>query len=197
MATYNDTPLEIIAAPFTAWLAAVGTAFPVVDAAPSGSWTKLGTSGAINYDESGVSIKHSQTIKKFRGLGATTPIKAFRTEEEHIISLTVYDLTLEAYKVALNANSITTVAASSGIAGHKSIPIERGLMVTQYALLVRGVSSYYDGVGQYEVPIVVQSGEPEVVFTKGDPAGLKLMFEALRHTSLGVGLLRMQTAAAS
>ena len=197
MPSYNDTPLEIIAAPFTVWRAAVGTAFPVVDAAPSGSWTKVGTQGAINYAESGVTVKKSQSLKFWRGLGAAAPIKAFRESEAITISFTLMDLTLEQYSAALNANTISTTAASSGVAGFKSIPMESGLIVAQYALLVRGVSSHYDGVGQYEVPIVVQSGEPEVVFVKADPAGLALTFEGLRHASLGLGLLRMQTAAAS
>jgi len=196
MASYNEAPLEIIAAPFTVWRAPVGTAFPVVDAAPSGTWTKIGANGAINYAESGVTVKKSQSLSMWRGLGAAAPIKAFRDQEGIEISFTLMDLTLEQYSAALNGNAVTTVAAGSGTAGFKTISMESGLLVTQYALLVRGVSAHFDGIGQYEVPIVVQSGEPETVFVKNDPAGLALTFQGLRHASLGLGLLRMQTAAA-
>lgn len=192
----NESPYEILAAPFTLWLASVGVSFPVVDAAPSASWTKLGTSGALDYGEGGVSIKHSQVITKFRGLGSTLYRKAFRTEEELIVKVTIHDLTLEQYKIALNGNAITTTAASSGVAGNKAINLERGLTVTQYALLVRGISPYGDYVGQFELPTVIQTGEPEVVFDKGNPAGLELSFEILKHASANP-TLRMQTAAAS
>lgn len=195
-ATYNETPYEIIAAPFTVWRASVGTSFPVVDAAPSGSWTKIGTSGALNYDEGGVTVKKSQALKFWRSLGSGAPIKAFRETEGLEINFKVMDLTLEQVAAALNGNTVTTVAAGSGTAGYKSIPMENGLIVQQYALLVRGVSAHFDGVGQWEIPIVVQSGELETVFVKGEPAGVALKFEALRHSSLGLGLLKMQTAAA-
>lgn len=196
MATYNETPLEIIAAPFTVWRAPVGTAFPVVDANPSGSWTKIGTSGALNYAESGVTVKKTQSLSFWRALGAAAPIKAFRDQEGIEISFTLMDLTLEQYSAALNGNTVTTQAAGSGTAGYKSIPLESGLLVTRYALLVRGVSAHFDGVGQYEIPIVVQSGEPETVYVKNEPAGLALTFQGLRDATLGLGVLRMQTAAA-
>lgn len=197
MATYNDTPLEIICAPYTVWRAPVATAFPVVDAAPSGSWTKIGTNGNVNYTEGGVTVKHGQTLKKIRGVGSTLVLKMVRTEEEHIISLMLMDLTLAQFSPALNGNSITTTAASSGVAGNKAINLERGLLVTQYALLVRGASPEYDGIAQYEIPIVGLISSQDVKFSKDDPAALQLEFEAIRHSSLGAGLLRVQTAAAS
>ncbi len=44
------------------------------------------------------------------------------------------------------------------------------------ALLIRGdASPYGDAYGsQYEIPACFQSGSPEPVFTKGEPAGLAL-----------------------
>jgi len=92
------------------------------------------------------------------------------------------DLTLEQYAQVLNGNTITTVPADTGEAGYKKIGLSRGLEVTQYALLIRGAkaSAYMeDGMAQYEVPIAVQVGEPEVVYVKGTPAGLNLEFQAL------------------
>jgi hypothetical protein len=66
--------------------------------------------------------------------------------------------------------------------GFKTLGLSRGLDVPQRALLVRGASAspYGEGwISQYEVPVVVQIGEPEVVFTKGEPAMLALEFVAL------------------
>lgn len=193
-----SNPVEIIATPFTVWLAAVGTAMPVTDAAPGGSWTKLGTSGPLNYGEEGVTIENPQTIVKWRSLGAAAPIAAFRTEEDTIIRLMLHDITLEQYRFALNGNAVATTAAGSGTAGFKTLSLERGLDVVTYALLARGGKSPYGAAFnmQYEIPIVFESGSPSVVFSKGAPAGLELSFEALRHSSGGIGRIVPQTALA-
>lgn len=175
-------PFEIVAQPFTLWVAAVGSTFPTIDEDPGVSWTKIGTSGDLNYTEDGVKVSHKQKVETFRALGSTGPRKAFRTEEEQMIALTVADLTLEQYAQALNNNAVSTVPAGVGTAGYKKIGMTRGLDVAQRALLIRGAkaSAYMEnGVAQYEVPIAVQVGEPEVVFVKGAPAGLSLEFQAL------------------
>lgn len=178
----NAKPYEIIAAPYTLWIAPVGTAFPAIDATPAGAWTKVGTSGDLNYTEDGVTVQHSQSVELWRSLGSPGPRKAFRTEEELRISLTLADVSLEQYALALNHNTVTTVAPGSGVAGKKTIGLSRGLDVPQRALLVRGnAASPYGETwnAQYEVPIAVQAAEPEVVFTKGEPASLALEWVAL------------------
>jgi hypothetical protein len=175
-------PFEILAQPFTAWIAAVGSAFPTVDEAPGGSWTKIGSSGDLNYTEDGVTISHEQTIEKFRPLGSTGARKAFRTEEDQMISFVLADMTLEQLKAALNGNSITTTAPGVGTAGTKKIGLSRGLEVTEYALLLRSSqgSAYGDDfVMQYEVPRCYQNSNPEIVYVKGEPAGVQMEFVAL------------------
>lgn len=174
-------PYEIIAAPFTVYWAPVGEAFPAIDAAPAGNWTKIGSSGDRNYSGEGVTIVHEQTVELFRSLGATGPIKASRTEESLMIRFTLWDLLLEQYRLALNANAVSTTAAGSGTAGFKQVELYRGLTVTTMALLVRGDVSP-EGAGwktQYQVPVCFQSGSPEPVFAKDAPAGLALEFAAL------------------
>ena len=178
----STIPYEIVAQPFTLWVADVGTAFPDIDTAPSGDWTKVGTSGDLNYTEDGVTITHSQSVELWRALGSTGPRKAFRTEEELRIALTVADISLEQYALALNYNTVTTTPAGVGTPGTKDIGLSRGLEVPQRALLVRGANASPYGTGwalQYEVPIVVQASEPEVVYVKGEPAGLALEFVAI------------------
>lgn len=168
-------PFEIIAAPFTAWLAPVATAFPAINVAVAGAWVKVGTSGDLNYMDSGVKVRHSHTIALWRALGDGGPRKAFRSEEELRISLVLADLTLEQYLLALNHNAVTETGIS------RKLGLSRGLAVVQKALLIRGAASpYAEGLNlQYEVPIAVQTGEPEPVFRKNEPAGLALEWTAL------------------
>ncbi|WP_225205387.1 hypothetical protein [Novosphingobium huizhouense] len=184
-------PFEIVGQPLSLWLAPVGTTFPLIGAAPSGSWALIGTSGTRNQDEGGVTTTHSQTIQKVRPGGTTGAVKAFRNEEDLSFKLTIWDLTLEQLKVALNANTLTTTAAGVGTAGFKSIGLSRGVDVTEYALLARGSSPYGDGMtAQYQVPRCFMSNSPAIVHRKGVPAGVELMFDALEDLSAASADLR-------
>lgn len=194
-----SAPYEILAGPVTAYVAAANTAIVQVDTAPGGSWTKLGTSGSDNYNEDGVTVTHEQTIEAFRALGTTGNRKAWRTEEAVMVEFTVHDLTAEQYKKALNDASITTTAAGSGIPGHKSIPMLQGHNVSLYALLLRteSQSPYGDSMNaQYWVPVCYQDENPEVVYKKGEPAGLKFKFASLEDATNGFGVYDAQTAVA-
>ncbi len=177
----NSLPYEIIAAPFEVYWAVVGTTFPLIDATPSASWTKVGSSGSLNYmDSEGVKVSHSQKMTLFRALGDAGSRKTFRTEEDLLIALTLADVTLEQYQHALNRNAITTSAASSGVAGFKKIGMSRGFSVDTVALLVRGPSPYGDQMNlQFEVPRAAQTGNPQVVMKKDTPIGLALEWTAL------------------
>lgn len=174
-------PFEIIAAPFTAWYAPFGTTFPLVDAAPTGDWVKIGTSGDESYDPEGVGVSHNQVVNPVRPLGSTGPVKMFRQEEELIIRFTLWDVSLEQYRLAVNSNAVTTTAAGSGTAGFKALPLYQGDQVATMALLLRAdVSPYGDGMKmQYEVPYCAMSGNPEPAYRKGEPTGLTLEFSAL------------------
>ena len=185
-------PLEILAAPITLWLAPVGTAFPLVTAAPPVAWVRVGTSGDASYDEDGLIVSHVQKIETVRAAGTTGPIKAFRTEEDLMISLKLMDISLEQYAVAMNAATVTTTAAAVAVPGVKRMPLMRGQNVTLYALLARGlISAYGDNfLGQYEVPRVFQSDNPKPVFKKGKPATLDLEFTALEDLSAASPLER-------
>lgn len=200
----NTAPLEIIAAPFDVYRAVVGTAFPLVSANPSASWSKIGSNGSLNYDDGeGVSIAHSQDFSFFRALGDAGVRKAFRTQEELRIKLKLYDITLEQYKAALNDNAITATAASTGVPGSKKLGLSRGFSVATMALLIRGnVSPYGTNASwnmQYEIPIAAQIGNPEVIYKKSEPVGLALEWMVLVDPSASTsderfGRLVAQTA---
>lgn len=176
----NDSPYEIIAAPFEVYIAPVGTAFPAIDESPTAPWALVGKNGSLNTTDDGVTIELTQSIEYWRALGSTGPRKAFRTEEMLRISFESADLTLEAIKIALNGNTITDTAAGID-PGTRKIGLSRGLSVTQYALLVRGPSPYIaDHYAQWEVPIVVHDGEPEIVSSRGgEPAVVAMEFGAI------------------
>ncbi len=179
-------PYEILAAPFTLYVAPLGTAFPLIDAVPSVDWIKVGTSGNLNYGDEGVTVEHSQTTKLFRALGNGGPRKAFIDEENLVIKLALADVSLEQYKHALNQNTVTTVAPG-GEAGYKKIGLTRGAVLEHRALLLRGNRSAYGDDGsldipwnaQYEVPIAVQTGSPSAVWRRSDPVALAIEWTAL------------------
>lgn len=175
----NSVPFEVIGAPFTAWVAAVGTEFPDPDETPGVAWTKIGTSGDLNYDREGVTVEHSQTVSAWRPVGDTGPRKHFRTDEDLKIRLKLVDVSLEQYTHALNNNTVTDIPPGAGAAGKRKIGLTRGTNIVKRALLVRGPSPYDDDMhAQYEVPRAAQTGSPAPVFTLGQPAMLQLEWSA-------------------
>lgn len=187
-------PFEIIAGAVDVYLAPVATAFPTIAAAPAGTWVKLGASGSKNITEKGVTVQHEQNIEEIFGLGATGPLKAFRTREGLIVRFTLQDATMESYSAAMNSAAVTTTA---GPPAEKSIPLLRGTTVTSKAMLIRGVMSpYADSVNnvQWELPVVYQGSEPETIYVKGEAVALEFEFHALQDATLGFGTLRAPTA---
>lgn len=194
-------PHHIIAAPYTIYLAPVGTIFPRIDepeASFDPDWFKLGAAGAKDYDEAGVTVSHDQSLEYFRGADSTVPRKAFRTEEDLLIGLTLADLSPEQYAKILNDAAVRTVVAAAGVAGEQSFNLYQGPQAAFFALLARGMSTVdNDLVAQYEVESCIQDGTPAPVYTKGTPALLEAQFRAMDATGEGnMGTLRTQTARA-
>jgi hypothetical protein len=177
----NAVPLEVIAAPFTMWVAPVGTAFPDVDQDPdSTDWTLMGAAGPLNYDEAGINVEHAQSMAFWRSLGDAGSRKVFRSSEDLKIGLMLVDVTPEQYSFALNGNTVTTTPAAPGVPGTKKIGLSRGFTVDTRAVLLRGPSpEMEDGVMQYECPRAAQTGEPKPVYTKDKPAMLAIEWTAL------------------
>jgi hypothetical protein len=175
--TENVAPFEIIAGPVTLYHAPVGSLFPILGEDPlemsESPWVLIGTNGALNYKDDGVTVRHSQTTHIFRSLGETGPRKVFRSAEDLLISVILADLSLEQYRHALNLNAVAEVGTI------KTIGLSRGPVVALRALLIRGTSPYANARAQYEVPRAFQTGEPEVVFRKDEPAGLMLQWTAV------------------
>lgn len=183
-------PFEIVAGPADVFIAPTGTAFPAVNAAPSGSWTNLGQT------EGGVTVRHSQDITVLTTDQHTGGIKAIRVGEGLEVSFALAETTLEKYKFALNNATVTTAAGPPAI---KSIKLFRGVDVAQHAILVRGASAYANFSSQYQIPVVYQADEPEISFVKDDKTVLACTFSALEDPAAATtadrfGSLIMQTA---
>jgi hypothetical protein len=180
----NTVPFEVIAAaPITLYRAPVATSFPTLDTAtPLSPWTKVGSSGDLNYDDGGgVVVEHPQNLSPWRALGDSGSRKVFRQDEDCKVKVKVVDLTLEQYTLALNGNSVTTVAPGVGTVGYRKIGLSRGLSVDTKALLLRILVSPYGAlfIGQYQFPRCASTGSPSIVFKKTEPAGLDLEFMSL------------------
>lgn len=186
----NQAPFQIITGPFAVYTAAVGTAFPDVDEAPSSSWTLLGAGGTKDISD-GVTVTLSQTIERdaFRFQGTTGARKAVRTQEDVMIAFTLHDFTAEMVAKAMNDLTVTDTAAGSGTPGTRKISLHRGQEVAQMALLVKGGTSPYGDSWsmQYQVPVCYQNGSPAPVHAKGAPAGLAFEFVALENPSASAG----------
>lgn len=187
-------PYEVIAGSVDAYLAPVGTAFPIISAAPAGTWVRLGAAGSKDISEDGVAIRHEESVKRIRGLGVTGARKAFRDTEDLFIELTLMDATAEAISAALNQQAITTLV---GPPAEKTVQLMEGGTVNLRAMLIRGLlSPYADSANyfQFDLPIVYQDGPIELAFKKADPVGFKLHFVALADDTLGFGKLHIPTS---
>lgn len=177
----SSAPFQVVAGPYELYIAPVGESFPAIDAEPpGGNWVLIGTSGDDSYSEDGVTIQATETVEDFRTLGSTGPVKAFRTEEDVIIGVMLHDMTLEALSNAWNFNTVSVDTDD------KTMNLSKGLEVSYRALLVRGndKSPYATGNNmQWEIPRVRISSEPEVVFTKGEPAGVAIEFKSMKDLS--------------
>lgn len=144
-------------------------------------WTQLGLYGSVNYSDEGVKITISQSTEKIRGCGATGPIKAFRTEEDVMVDLTLRDLRPEMLTYALSS-----IPPSSG-----KIGLGRGVDVQTGALLLRGPgkSPYSSQLAlEWWFPLGFFSADSiEIDFSKSAPADLEMQFSVLADASQAAG----------
>lgn len=190
--------LEIINGPLELYWAPVGEAFPAIDVAPAGNWALIGTSGSNNYTEDGVVLAFDKTFEVFRGLGNTYPLKAFLTETDAFVRVSIADMALDQLRLAFNLNAVSVDVGPPAI---EHLDLNVASQLEEIALLVRGEGKspqFATGNLQFELNRVVDTGSHEVTFTKGDAASVNLDFRILLDTSGGfpgeVGRIVVQTA---
>ena len=169
--------LEIINGPVTIWWGPVGETFTVIGAAVAGNWVQIGTSGAHNYSEDGVSIRTEKTIEMFRALGSGYPRKAFLSEADLFITVSLADFTLAQLRTALNQNTVTSDGG-----GFDHMEFDVGLDPTEIALQIRGTGKsplIAAGNLQFNINRVVEIGSQDYNFSKGDPVMGELEFQVI------------------
>ena len=176
------TPEEIITAPYTVWIAPIGTAFPTLAEAPGEGWALLGKHGNRSYSRDGVAIVHPRRFVTSQPAGAMAPGFGFDTLGGLRLRVRLLDLTFETYAIALGRNEVTRTRADLETTGTRTMGLARPLRpAAPLAVLVRGASPYDDDqIAQYELPRCLEAGSgADVVYQRGKPAGLALEFLAL------------------
>ncbi len=170
------TPYDIIAGPADVWIGAVGATFQAVNASDatrvSASWLNLG------FTEGGVMVKHTQTVDLLNVDQRTGAVKAIRSAEGLEITFNMSELTFANMAYLLTDASAFGVVAT-GSPNKNTMKPYQGLDVKQWALMVRGPSPYMSAYLQYNVPIVVQTDEPELAFVRDNKAVMAVKFVAL------------------
>ena len=166
------SPFQIIAGPADVYIAPLATAFPDVDDDPPAPWASLGET------EGGVKVTHNQSVEMLYTDQNTGPRKAIRSQEGLSIEFALSELTLETYAEALNDATVTSgIVIGTGTA--RSMTMYQHVDVAEFAFLVRGPSPYMDAFLQYQVPVVIQMGEPTLSFVKNDKAVFEVKYMAL------------------
>lgn len=171
----NTFPYELIGPGFTLYWAAAGTAMPAINAAIDDEvWTRIGKNGNKSYAEEGVRVSAPQSLNPFRGYGSAAPLKFFRGEEDQIYQVTIADLTLESFALALNQNGVTETGIS------RKLGLSRGLTVSTVALLARGPSPYFsNGHSQWYTKYVANASSPDVPLRRDNAAFYQLEWRAI------------------
>lgn len=165
----GNEPFDQLIGTLDVYVAPVGEAPPTVGVAPAGNWVRLGAT------DGGQTVQHTGALEKFSDDDHTGNVKAVRPEEEVIVSFTLVGLTLENYAKVLNAASLV---ASAVTPSRKTMPLKRGYIPTEYAMLLVGdaLSPYGILPGMYVIPRGSFDGEPEAAFTKDERVGLEVEF---------------------
>ncbi|MHB1950158.1 MAG: hypothetical protein ACYCQK_01635 [Acidiferrobacteraceae bacterium] len=197
MPTLTTQPQELVSGPLALWIAPIGTAVPLVDTTPTTPWVLFGVNGTNDYDSTGLTVTHNETLATFTPVGTTAPVAVWRTDEQLEVSVTLADTSATAYAVALNNQTVTTVIATTGAPGESDVSLLQGETVGIFALLCRGISALNNVMNaQYAIPAVYQSANPAPVYKKGAPAELTLTFATiLDPNGGGFGKLQQQSAA--
>lgn len=190
-------PYEVIVAPYVAYLAPIGTAFPALTTDPGtvSPWTTLGVSAGLSQTDTGVTVTNSQTVSTFVPGGSTTIRKAWRTAEELTVAMELADMTPTTYALLMNDAAVSTVNATTNLPGDQHFEMKRGVFVNAFALLVKGVSPFQEAYSaQYEIPASYDAGSPAPHYSKQGPATLTTEFHAYELNAGSICVWRAQNA---
>ncbi len=181
----NAYPYEVMGAPHAVYVAAVGTARPALTVAtPLSPWVVVGKKGNRSYSEEGVKVNSPASYNYFRGNASAAPLKAFRSEEDVMVAVTLADMTLES--LALAFNKTASDVDETGIT--RTLGLSRGLGVSTFALLVRGPSPYMDdGIAQFWIPVACNTSTVELGLRRDNATTYPIEFRALWYDEATTG----------
>lgn len=181
----NAYPYEVMGAPHGVYVATVGTARPALTVAtPLSPWVAVGLRGNRSYSEEGVKVNSPAAYNYFRGNASAAPLKAFRSEEDVEIGVTLADMTLESLALAFNKTSADV--DETGIT--RTLGLSRGLGVQTFALLVRGPSPYMDdGIAQFWIPNAMNVSSIELALRRDNATTYPLTFRAIFYDAATTG----------
>lgn len=170
----HSEPFDQLTGTLTVYIAPVGSAVPDVANTPESPWVEIGCTDGEQ------SLQHAGALEYFRDNCHQGPVKAVRPEEDVIVAFNLVGLTLENYARVLHA-ATNVVEDTVADPDTKTMPLKRGFVPTEYALLFRGeaLSPYGVYAGMYVIPRGVFDGEPQPTFAKDGRAGLEVEFHAL------------------
>lgn len=168
----NQVPYEILTGVGTLYVAPVGTAEPALGTTPGAAWKDMG------YTQDGLTVKFGQKTEGITPDQETGQVKKVRTEESMSLDTSLLESTLENLGIFLGL-PVTDTPPASGVIGSRKIGFYRGALVTNYAILFRGVSAYGDYPAQYFVPVGCFGGDVEAKYEKGKPPAWKVSLEAI------------------
>lgn len=196
MSGTNTQPYEILTGVGTLYKAPVGTAFPLLTAVPAAAWVNMGET------DGGVKVTPEQTTKLLGSDQRTGMVKAIRSEEGLAIETNLKAATLENIALLMSA-SVTDTPPAAGTIGTRAVPLHRGSVIAEWALLFRHDygSPYGDFPAQYELPRGYFGGPTGQEYKKDSEVLLPVKFVALEDLNAGAeadrfGRLVVQDAAA-
>jgi hypothetical protein len=172
-------PFEQLTGQVFFWLAPYGEPIPEVNVLPTGNWIHLGDTDGDQ------KLKHGGKTVFFKDNGHQSWVKAIRPDEEVTVGGSLVDLTLEHYARVIHDIGRVQELTTPGGVSIKKMALKRGATFTPYALLVRGpaLSPYGIYPGQYVLPRVIQTSEPQPTFGRDKRIALDLMFNVLEDDS--------------
>jgi len=188
----DTKPFDQLTGTQDVYVAPVGEAFPLVNAAPAGNWYLLAATDGEQ------SMQHAGALTYFRDNDHQAPVKAVRPEEEGIVRFGLVGLNLESYSRILD--DVANLTNQAGPPATRTMPLKRGAVPNEFALLFRGaaLSPYGAFPGQYQIFRGVFDGEPQPTWARDGRAMLECEFHVLEDDTQSeinrMGTLVVQTS---
>jgi hypothetical protein len=185
---------ELVTGVGQVYIAAVGSTFPALNAAPASPWRLLGDT------DGGVTFMSDDKVEKIRTDQRLGVVKKTRTEEEPKIKTKFVSHTLENLADFFGV-TVTDTAPGAGTIGTREIQLYRGSEVKEFALLFRGFSPYGAFPAQYQLKRGSFDEIGDVTYDKKGAALIPVTFGGMEDLSASTdaerfGKLIAQDAAA-